>query len=361
MKAVVVYPKLKTSTELMEIPDPILADDEVLVRVLEVGIDGTDRDIYAGSYGEPPSGLEYLVMGHEALGSVARIGSRVTSSHLKVGDLVVATVRRPDGCPNCSAGEADMCLWGGYTERGIKGAHGYLSEYYSEKPEYLIPIPSELRSVGVLTEPLSIVAKAVSQAWSIQTRMHWRPKVALVLGAGSIGVLAALVLRLKGIATFVYSRQSPHDSRADLIRSIGAEYLSSEENTLSQLTTRIGKIDFILEATGSGNIAIHAFDLIGENGVLALTSISSHQRSLEICPDCINLKLVLGNRLVFGSVNSNRGHFEAAVGHLQEARNRYPDFLGQLITRRLGFSDYRRALEKQTNELKSVVEVADTK
>jgi len=361
MKAIIVYPKRRNSAELTQIPEPLLGEDEVLVRVLEVGIDGTDRDIQGGDYGEPPTGLDYLVMGHEALGTIEKMGERAKSSHLNVGDLVVGTVRRPDGCPNCLVGEMDMCLWGNYTERGIKGAHGYLSEYYTEKPEFLIPIPRDLAETAVLLEPLSVVEKAISQAWRIQKRMHWWPGVALVLGAGPIGILATLLLRLRGITTYVYSRQSSSDDRAGLIRALGAEYISSEQTDLSQLAKQLGRIDFILEATGNGAIALHSFGLLGENGVLALTSISSHQRKLEVCPDCINLNLVLGNRLVFGSVNSHRRDFEASVDHIREAQDRFPGFLNQLITHKVRLIDYRQALEKRPNEIKTIITVAENR
>jgi threonine dehydrogenase-like Zn-dependent dehydrogenase len=201
MRAIAVTPKQAGSARQVELPRPKASPGSALLRVLEVGIDGTDTEINLGEYGEAPPGADVLVIGHEALSVVERVGEGVTG--FQVGDLVVSTVRRPDECPNCLAGESDMCLTGGYTERGIKGAHGYMADYYSEKPEYMVKIPPALRAFGVLLEPLSIVEKATAQAWEAQRRMVWQPKRAVVLGAGPIGILGTILLRLRGLAVHV--------------------------------------------------------------------------------------------------------------------------------------------------------------
>src|SRR2546429_5631891 len=185
---------------------PTITRGTALMRVLEVGIDGTDTEINQGLYGEPPPGANFLVIGHEALSLVEGVGDGV--SGFTRGDLVVSTVRRPDNCPNCQAGESDMCLFGNYTERGIKGAHGHMSDYYSEKPEFMVKIPATLRRFAVLLEPLSIVEKATFQAWKIQERMVWQPQRAVVLGAGPIGVLRTSLPPLRRLEVHVYARSS---------------------------------------------------------------------------------------------------------------------------------------------------------
>src|SRR5919202_6146600 len=193
MDAIAVTPRTPGSARPVKLQQPPAAPGSVLVRVLEVGIDGTDTEIDKGEYGEAPKGEDVLVIGHEGLGRVEAVGSGVSGFHK--GDLVVATVRRPDDCINCRAGENDMCLTGNYTERGIKGAHGYMAQYYAEKPEYLVHIPEAIRAFAALLEPLSIVEKAIFQAWKIQERMIWEPKNAVVLGAGPIGLLGTILLR----------------------------------------------------------------------------------------------------------------------------------------------------------------------
>src|SRR5438105_14879024 len=204
MQAITVTPKQPGSARQIELPIPQASGGLALMRVLEVGIDGTDTEINNGEYGEPPPGSSVLVIGHEALSVVEQTGSGVPG--FAAGDLVVSTVRRPDTCPNCLAGESDMCLLGNYTERGIKGAHGYMGQYYSEKPDFMVKIPPALRDYAVLLEPLSIVEKATYQAWKIQERMLWQPKRAVVLGAGPIGIVGTMLLRLKELEVHVYAK-----------------------------------------------------------------------------------------------------------------------------------------------------------
>src|SRR5438477_1651731 len=198
------------TTRQVDLPVPAASRDMALIRVLEVGIDGTDTEINSGLYGEAPPGSDFLVIGHEALSVVEAVGEGV--SGFSRGDLVVSTVRRPDDCPNCKAGESDMCLFGRYTERGIKGAHGYMGEYYAETPAFMVKTPPALRPFAVLLHPLSIVEKATFQAWKIQERMLCHAKRAVVLGAGQIGILGTILLRLRGLAVHVYAK-SPPDSR----------------------------------------------------------------------------------------------------------------------------------------------------
>ena len=178
MKALVVMPGQANSAHLTSVPKPRPGMDQALVKVLEVGLDGTDREIAEGLYGQAPTGQDVLILGHESFGQVEEVGPQVRS--IRPGDYVVATVRRPDNCINCQAGESDNCLQGDYLERGIKGLHGFLSEYYVEDEAYLVQVPRELRGVGVFLEPLSIVEKAVFQAFKIQERMVWQPRTAIV-------------------------------------------------------------------------------------------------------------------------------------------------------------------------------------
>jgi len=206
MRAVVVTPREAGSGRLAEVPDPQPQQGEVLVRVREVGLDGTDIEILEGQYGEAPPGEDYLIIGHESLGQVQKLTDGAEG--LSPGDWVVAIVRRPDPvpCRNCAADEWDMCLNGQYTERGIKGRHGFLAEFYVEAPKFLVRVPEELSPFAGLLEPLAIVEKAVEQIKRIQSRMVWQPQRAMVLGAGTIGLLAAMVLRLENVEVHIYNR-----------------------------------------------------------------------------------------------------------------------------------------------------------
>ena len=174
MKAVAVFPHTQ-EVKVIEHEAPRLTEpDQVRVRMLEIGICGTDKEICAFEYGTPPAGSNYLVIGHESLGEVMEVGPAV--SRVKVGDLVVPTVRR--SCPHsechpCRAGYPDFCITGDYTERGIKGAHGFMTEEVVDHERYLHVVPPALRDVAVLTEPLTIAEKARDQIRQFVNCLPW--------------------------------------------------------------------------------------------------------------------------------------------------------------------------------------------
>ena len=356
MHAVAVTPKQPGSARQVEMPKPQAINGLALMRVLEVGIDGTDSEINNGEYGEPPPGSDFLVIGHEALSVVEVTGPGVQG--FSVGDLVVSTVRRPDDCPNCAAGESDMCLYGTYTERGIKGAHGYMGEYYNEKPDFMVKIPPALRPFAVLLEPLSIVEKATYQAWKIQERMLWQPKRAVILGAGSIGILAAILLRLRELEVRVYAKTPVDSVQADVLRQLGATYESVDDHPVTGLKDELGQIDFILEATGNSTVAFEAFAEIGINGVVCLAGVSGGNSRVQIPADVINLQMVLGNRLAFGTVNANRRYFEMGVQHFQQAEARWPGIFERLLTRRVPFDDFKSALDRRPEDIKTLLTIS---
>ncbi len=355
MKAFVVSPRRAGSGHLTELPDPKPAPDQALVRVLAVGVDGTDRELMRGEYGEAPPGEDRRIIGHESLGRVVS----APNGDLQAGQLVVAIVRRPDPlpCANCAAGEWDMCLNGLYTERGIKGAHGFLAELYTEDPRYLVPVPDSLAGVAVLVEPLSIVEKAVEQIQRIQSRLVWAPRRALVLGAGTIGALATLLLRLQGLDVFLYSRGDGGRGR-QVAETAGAVYLSADVQPLDHALAReIGPLDIIIEATGYGPLAFDAMHAAGANGVICLTGVSGGRRTLSIDSDHLNLEMVLTNKVMFGTVNANRRHFERGVLDLQAIEARWPGLAERMITRRVPLAHFSPGDLERPDELKVVVDV----
>jgi glucose 1-dehydrogenase len=358
IKAVVTYPKQKGKVEMIEIERPKIGAGEVLIRMREVGIDGTDTEVVESVHGgDAPEGADYLILGHESLGQVADLGDGVFG--LKKGDWVVSTVRRPDGCPNCRRGEYDMCLWGDYTERGIKGAHGYLAEYVKEQPKFIVPIPAALRPVGALVEPLSINEKAIIQAWEIQKRMYWKPRTALVFGLGTIGILAAMILRRRGLETYIYSRESARTKAVKMMREIGVSYISADEvPRIVDLASKFDRIDFMLEATGSADIAAAAMQIVPPNGVLCLLSVTGKAKRVSLDVAAINQRLVLGNGVVFGSVNSSSVHFKRAISDLVSFNEKWPGFAERLITRRVPFEKFDQALKRRPADIKVVIEVS---
>ena len=356
MKAITIIPSRSGSLQLRDIPVPKTTHDEVLVKVLRVGIDGTDKEINQGLYGEPPKDTDYLVLGHEAVGIVEKTPEKFEGKYsLNQGDIVVPMVRRPDDCHYCQAGQPDMCEKGDYTERGIKGQHGFLSEYFTEEPEFLIKIPKGLENVSVLLEPLSVVEKGIRQGWKIQERMAWKPRTALVTGMGPIGILAALILRLKELDVHVYSKEKKDDPRVKLLEKAGINYHEST-TSLRDFPDRIAKsIDFILEATGNSIIAMDATRIIGINGAVCLTGVTGGHKEIQLCADCWNLHLVLGNRLIYGTVNANKVDFENGLIHMKEIQSKFPNLLERMITGKFSPDQFKEAIEKYQG-LKAIIE-----
>lgn len=332
-----------------DVPAPQRKPDECLVRVLAVGICGTDRDIDAGRYGEAPAGSDYLIDGHESLGEVVE-GPK------HKGELVVAMVRRPcpERCIACRTGRVDFCRSGNYEERGIRRRHGYLAECYAELPEYLIHVPAELRQFGVLLEPMSVVQKALRQVYAIQRRMPWEPKRMLITGAGSIGTLAACVARLKGLEVVIYSRGPSRGADHTIREQIGAAYVSSDNRTLAD----VGLFDIAMDATGFSPLAWSAAEVLDVNGILCMLSVTGGKKHIDIPSDALNDKFVLGNRVLFGSVNAAREDFENGVRDFVALQKKWPGMMEHFITRRLPLDSIRTALdERPPDDLKTIIEL----
>lgn len=353
MRALTVVPGRAGSGAVRVVPDPIPAEGEVLVDVVRVGLCGTDAEIERGEYGQAPDGADLLVLGHEGLGRVAR-----DAGPLKAGTPVVASVRRPDGCPNCRAGEQDMCLWGDFRERGIKCIHGFCAERFVESNEYLFVVPEAIFEVAVLLEPLTIAEKGWRHLVTAQRRMTvWEPRTAIVAGGGPVGILAATKLRLQGIDVTVVERQHKPEKEALLAR-IGAGYAATSLTPLAKIAERSKRIDVVIEATGNSAVAFECLRLVGANGAVILTSVTGAMRSLEVPADVINQKLVLNNVLVLGTVNAKSDDFRQGIADLSDAERRWPGFLGALITRRVPLADAARALPHDPSQIKTVVEVS---
>lgn len=317
----------------------------VLVKVLKVGVDGTDKEINNAEYGAPPPGDDFLVIGHEGFGVVEEVGANV--HELKAGDYVVATVRRPGKSIYDVIGTNDMTTDDVYYERGINLRHGYLSEYYVDDAEFIIKVPRGLKDVGVLLEPMTVVQKGITQAYEIQRRLKvWRPKRAAVLGAGTIGLLATLVLQLRGIEVVTFGRTPKPYLNSDLIEELGASYVSTADTTVPDYAAEHGGFDLIFEATGFSPIVFDAMQALAKNGVLVLSSVTGGDRKIEVPADKINLEFVLGNKVMVGTVNANRTYFESGVQDLSAAALEYPNWLNRLLTHPVeGLENYSKLFD----------------
>ncbi|HEX9759368.1 MAG TPA: glucose 1-dehydrogenase [Candidatus Acidoferrales bacterium] len=357
MKAIVVKPGEKDSIHLRDMPDPQLRPNQVAVKMLRVGLCGTDGEINQGLYGQAPPNSEFLILGHENFGVVEEVGKKVKG--FRAGDFVVATVRRPCGkCWNCTHGENDVCTSGEYTERGIKGQHGYMAQYYVEDPRFLNKISKPAAEIGVLLEPMSVVQKGIDHSFRLQARLAWKPRTAVILGAGPIGLLAAAVTRLRGLRTVVVGREPAGDHRAQIAQKMKCEYFSVENIPLTDMPKHIGPIDLAIEATGSSTVVFAAMQILAPNGVLCLLSVTGGYKTQPVPTDQINQKLVLGNNVVFGSVNANPRHFQMGVKDFVTLQKKYPGVLRQLITDRLPWAEHKKWFTERGVGIKSTLEIS---
>ncbi len=370
MKALAVFPRDRR-VAVIDAPEPRLArDTDVKLRMIDVGICGTDKEISAFQYGTPPPGADRLVIGHESLGEVIEVGAAV--SRVRVGDLVVPMVRRPcphESCAACRAGRQDFCYTGDFTERGIKEADGFMTGYVVDDECYMNVVAPELRDVGVLVEPLTIAEKAIMQLWDVQERLPWacrdeavqgraHCRNAVVLGAGPVGLLGAMALVVAGFKTSIYSRGGASDARGRVATAIGARFVSADRRSIPELAAEIGNIDVVYEAAGASRAAFELIAALGTNGVFIFTGVPGRKAPVEVDTDLLMRNLVLKNQVVFGTVNAPRSAFEAAVRDLAIFKQRWPSALRSLISARVPLDAAPALLKESGPGIKNVVTIS---
>ena len=369
MRAIAIMPKRREVALLDHDHPEISGSREVKVRVIDVGICGTDREICTFAYGALPAGSDYLVLGHESVGEVVEVGSGV--QHLKPGDLVVPSVRRPcphEGCRPCRDDRQDFCGTGDFVERGINQIHGYMTEYYVEEEKYLNLVPADLADVAVLAEPLTIAEKGLAQAWQVQRRLAWANTTpgkppgsglrAVVLGAGPIGILGAMKLVLEGFDTYVYSRSPKPNPKAELVESFGAKYISAKEITPVQLAGMVGSIDLVYEAVGQADVSFAVMAQLGLNGIFIFTGIPSPEGMLQIPGNALMRHIVLKNLAIIGTVNADRSAFENAIRDLGEFKKRWPASIAAVISARHPITNFQELLTGKAVGIKNVIKFA---
>ena len=345
MRAITLVPGHTHSAQLDNIPEPPASDGPILVQALALGVCGTDREIVSGIYGEPPPGAERLVLGHESLGEVVEAPQ---GSGFAKGDRVVGIVRRPDPvpCAACAVGEWDMCRNGRYTERGIKGRNGYGAERFRLEPDFAVKVDAALGTLAVLTEPSSVVAKAWDHVERIGKRSRsWQPRRLLVTGSGPIGLLAALMGAQRGLEVHILDLGKDELQDA-IIRDLGAEHHTGKVEDLKV------EPDVVMECTGAPAVVAAVGECTAPGGIVCLVGLGAdHAQTFDI--GRFNRMLVLGNDVMFGSVNANRMHYDMAATALSRAD---PSWLGRLISRRVPLSHWQDALDRRPGDIKVIVD-----
>jgi threonine dehydrogenase-like Zn-dependent dehydrogenase len=365
MKAISLVPGT-TNISLKEVTEPqIIYEDEIKMKMLQVGICGTDREQVSGGRAMAPNGQTELIIGHEMFGQVIEIGNEVES--VKVGDYGVFSVRRGCGkCIACNNNRSDMCFTGEYTERGIKGADGFQAQFVVDKQNYFIEVPSEIKELGVLTEPMSVAAKAIDEALIIQgarfqdfenSEDWFKGKKALVAGIGAIGILAAFALRLRGAEVYGMDIVDRDSLRPRVLEEIGGKYVNGKEVQVTDLDDYLGNMDFVFEAVGLADLQIELIDALGVNGIYVATGIPEGNRPITLNGSDLMRQLVLKNQVVLGSVNASIHHYKMAVADLNGSFQKWPGALRKVVTERIPFEEFEKALhEHSQNEIKVIVD-----
>lgn len=346
MWAITVVPGKPDQIEVSDLPDPRPEPGTLLVQGRLLGICGTDVDIVENGYGWPPPGADRLLIGHESLGTVLEAPA---GSGYSAGDLIAGIVRRPDPvpCQPCGQGEWDFCRNGRYTERGIKELDGYGAQLWRIEPDYAVRLDPSLGDCGVLLEPASVLAKAWEQTERIFTRASWRPRIALVTGAGPIGLFAALLGVQRGLQVHVFDR-SDAGPKATLVADLGATFHTGDIHDLGVTP------DVVIECTGHGPLVFELSDIVAPDAVICLTGISSGTRTVAASLDEVNKAMVLENTVLFGSVNAGRRHYQQAADALAKADI---GWLRRMITRRVPMDGFAAALHKNDDDVKVVVDL----
>jgi threonine dehydrogenase-like Zn-dependent dehydrogenase len=363
VKAVAVFPHERT-VRLIDAAEPeIQTQSQVKVRMLEVGICGTDRELCRFVYGTPPPGEDHFILGHESLAQVVETGSTVAD--LAIGDLVVGRVRLPcnhSGCNACSSGHQEFCSTGDYREHGIVGLHGFMAEYVVVERQYLHVVPRHLREVGVLVEPLAIAEKAMPAARKTQARLPWKSPIctAFVIGAGPVGLLGAMKLVSAGYRTYVYSLGLPSGLPARIAETFGATFISADETPVAAAVAQAGSIDLVYEAVGAAQVSLDVLDRLAPNGIFLFTGVPRDQILRDIDSHRAIANIVSRNQAVIGVVNAGAESFTLAVSDLSAFYAKWPETVRALITHRFPIERFAEALQSPSNSIKNIIVIEES-
>lgn len=364
MKALAITPGV-AEAEIIEIAEPEVSfPTEIKLKVLEVGICGTDREEVLGGRADAPPQASHLIIGHEMLGQVVDTGSEVVK--VSKGDYAAFTVRRGCGkCYACKNNRSDMCYTGNYKERGIKSLHGFETAFVVDNEQYVIKVPESVKTVGVLAEPMSIVQKAISEALTVQsarlpllnTDDSWiKGKKTVVAGIGAIGILAAIALNLRGAEVIGIDIVDEQSKRPQLLKQLGGSYINAQNIKIEDIDKQLGQIDFILEAAGVAQLGFDLIDVLGTNGIYVMTGIPGEGKPVCLQGAQAMSQIVLKNQVIMGSVNADSTHFELGIRDLEKAKKKWGDLIDNLITARVPYTDFTRALEyRSQDDIKTVI------
>ncbi|MFC1945147.1 alcohol dehydrogenase catalytic domain-containing protein [Chloroflexota bacterium] len=361
--------------KIMDLEKPqIHESNDVLIEVKFVGISEIDRRFAQGETFIAPEGFDFLILGHEVMGRVIEVGPSVVN--LQIGDNVVLTSRRNCGkCTECERDNTDLCLSGLYSERGIRGAHGFMAEYILEKEKYIVKIPEAIEDIAILLSPLSIAEKIVTSIVSFGHRMDnpkpwpehayhdpdWgMEKTAVVVGGNSTAILTALLLRLKSVNTFLLSNRIGTSKIQRLVESAGIKYYETSVNeSCEHFSQKIGRTDTVIDCSGEAEFNINLLDLLGNSGAFVTSTIPSINLKNNVNINRFMLDRLIRNQGMFGCISANRRYLESAINDLILLKEQFTEPINGIITDKIPFSNYESAFSALENTSIKVILTMD--
>ena len=355
------------------IPKPeIKKPMDVLVKIKQVGLDGTDFNMVKYDSKDIAEDRNEIVLGHEVLGVVEKTGKKVDA--IKQNDYVTMTIRRGCNiCPPCLHEQSDMCMTGLFTERGIHKLDGFLTGYVVDDEKYILKLPKGLEKYGTFVEPLSIAEKGIEQIRQIQSRMPWACKhpnhsfdseswgsckTAFVIGAGPLGILATALLRLADVNTYVLERKEEDHIKIKTIKKLGAKYIDIRKVNIKESFEIAGNVNIIFEASGASEFAINIIPYMSRSSIYVMTGIPKGEWNATFDAHAILRQIVRHNQVIVGTVNSNKKHFEMAIKDIQKINRKFDNILDNLVTHKFKLGEYEKYFNLQdTNQLKVVVDI----
>jgi len=316
------------NVEIAERKKLTLKNNEILIKVKNIGICGSDLALYNGTYSGPHS--YPMLFGHEWSGIVAEVGKNVTG--FSVGDKVTGDCSKY--CGTCEYCKVDKNLCEHIEKFGIT-VDGASAEYIVRDAKYVYKAPEELDfDLICLTEPIAVAAHTIKKILKVSQSLA--DKKILIMGGGPIG-LASLMLLKKLYNCNSVDLYDIVENRTKLAVSLGAGNppeemfnLSSDENNYNSLYTST-HYDIIIETTGNAKAFANTFHMIKPLGIIGCVGMLPN---VDIPQKLIALKSLT----ILGSIGGT-GEFDEVLDFIKT----YPDYVRHLISHKFPITDYEKA------------------
>ena len=266
----IIFPK-PGEIELRDVPDPVPAPDEAVIKVKASGICATDIHIWLGEF----IATYPVIPGHEFSGEVVEVGDKVTA--FKVGDRVaVDPCIYCHSCPACRSHAENFCH--NFKAYGLQ-LNGGFAEYVAVKESNLYRIDDLSWEEGAMVEPLGCVVHGLNQVAPIRPGGH-----GLIFGAGPIGLLNMQLYMHSGLSTVTVVDVMKH--KLKIASDLGATHAILADTSLNEKLREIRPegFDLVIDATGNPKVVQSAFDYVADRGKILIFGVCPPDSRITISP-----------------------------------------------------------------------------